>query len=579
MERDARSSGGEEGAKRSRPSSRSSGEAEDDALGHERAPALGAGVAAAGVRPAAPRRADAASEAADAIRAARLVASASTLDASAGAYEHRRARPPPPPPPWATPPPPFAPPAAAPSSPRSPMFAPPPFPVPPPAMYHPYAFAPVAGMPPAFGGAPPPPAPFAAVPAGGLGGLGFAPGPSRPSTGLRGGPPPFGAHHRAGAGPPSAPATYAGGRGRARHPPEPHAATPPAGVAPKTRANPRNDYSAYFVATGTRPQNFIRDGNMSVADRLAPFPTRRELVALKAAHVERHALPAARLRCDLKTHLLTRALFGGCRFDAIVVDPPWDFSGEQPKDHPESEESPTRAHLWTAEEVKALRVEDLADPHAAFCFLWCGGGEDEGLERGRECLAKWGFRRCEEICWVKTNAGATARRDPAPPPDVSDRRVLVPTKEHCLVGIAGSLRRSADGRLVHANIDTDVIVGEPAPEDEEDERRRGRSRKPAELLDVVERFAQGKRRLHVFADDRDARRGWVSIGPEIARSDFDRDRFAAAHGDGGAGGGAGATGDGDGGGARGAHALPRHPRIESLRPRTPPFARGGTTRP
>ena len=74
-------------------------------------------------------------------------------------------------------------------------------------------------------------------------------------------------------------------------------------------------------------------------------------------------------------------------------------------------------------------------------------------------------------------------------------------------------------------------------------------------------------------------RGWVSIGPEIARSDFDRDRFAAAHGDGGAGGGGGATGDGDGGGARGAHALPRHPRIESLRPRTPPFARGGTTRP
>jgi hypothetical protein len=132
---------------------------------------------------------------------------------------------------------------------------------------------------------------------------------------------------------------------------------------------------------------------------------------------------------------------------------------------------------------------------------------------------------------------------------------------------------------VHANIDTDVIVGEPAPEDEEDKRRRGRSRKPAELLDVVERFAQGKRRLHVFADDRDARRGWVSIGPEIARSDFDRDRFAAAHGDRGAGGGGGATGDGDSGGARGAHALPRHPRIESLRPRTPPFARGGTTRP
>ena len=29
----------------------------------------------------------------------------------------------------------------------------------------------------------------------------------------------------------------------------------------------------------------------------------------------------------------------------------------------------------------------------SFIFLWCGSGE--GLDKGRECLRKWGFRRCE----------------------------------------------------------------------------------------------------------------------------------------------------------------------------------------
>ena len=42
-----------------------------------------------------------------------------------------------------------------------------------------------------------------------------------------------------------------------------------------------------------------------------------------------------------------------------------------------------------------------ADP--SFVLMWVGSGAGEGLERGREVLAKWGFRRCEDIVWVKTN--------------------------------------------------------------------------------------------------------------------------------------------------------------------------------
>jgi N6-adenosine-specific RNA methylase IME4 len=35
--------------------------------------------------------------------------------------------------------------------------------------------------------------------------------------------------------------------------------------------------------------------------------------------------------------------------------------------------------------------------------MWVGSGAGEGLERGREVLAKWGYRRCEDVVWCKTN--------------------------------------------------------------------------------------------------------------------------------------------------------------------------------
>lgn len=33
-------------------------------------------------------------------------------------------------------------------------------------------------------------------------------------------------------------------------------------------------------------------------------------------------------------------------------------------------------------------------------------------------------------------------------------------KEHCLMGIRGTVRRSTDGRFVHCNVDTDIMLWE-----------------------------------------------------------------------------------------------------------------------
>ena len=335
-------------------------------------------------------------------------------------------------------------------------------------------------------------------------------------------------------------------------------------------ARPYNDYSVYFVVTGLRPQNFILDGASSTSKRLARFPTRRELTVLKAEHVARHAQPAMWLKCDLTTFNLEPGSFGNVVFDAIYLDPPW------------------RDPRWPPARVAALRVDRVADPRGAFVFLWCGDGNDHTLERGRECLQAWGFRRVEEIVWLKTNRQTetdafasekkahTSAKDDADVADVADasadpsafrsasshetraRPVLLPTKEHCLVGILGNLRRDRDGHIMHANIDVDVIVSE-APRDPSD------ASKPRETYEVIENFCQGRRRLELFGTDANRRAGWVTLGEALSDSNFDPE-VLAGHFAGQPGSAAGPT-------------LPRHQRIEALRPKTPPFARSGTLHP
>ena len=108
----------------------------------------------------------------------------------------------------------------------------------------------------------------------------------------------------------------------------------------------------------------------------------------------------------------------------------------------------------------------------SFVFLWCGSSD--GLDLGRLCLQNWGFRRCEDICWIRTNARWTANYiqlllilyDKAKISRNKDRSIADPravfsrTKEHCLMGIKGTVRRSTDGDFIHANVDIDLIIDE-----------------------------------------------------------------------------------------------------------------------
>ena len=275
---------------------------------------------------------------------------------------------------------------------------------------------------------------------------------------------------------------------------------------------------------------------------------------LQEAVIRARATAPAYLRCDLRTFPLTVASLG-TKFDVILLDPPWD---EYSRRAAALGGAGGDAEPWSWEEIRALRIEDIADT-PSFVFLWCGSAE--GLTHGRACLAKWGFRRTEDICWLKTNKrdglrGVRAWAD-------ADA-LLVPTKEHCLMGMRGSVRRSTDGHIIHANVDTDIIVSEEPPF--------GDTAKPEELYHIIEHFAQGRRRLELFGEDHNIRPGWLTLGSQLSSSSFDPAAYAEQFG-------VAAASEWQGQGGNPMPGAPwllgSTPEIEELRPKSPVRGGGG----
>ncbi|KAJ7128140.1 MT-A70-domain-containing protein [Mycena crocata] len=237
----------------------------------------------------------------------------------------------------------------------------------------------------------------------------------------------------------------------------------------------RNDYSQRYVDGGEWPQNWVLGADPD--RRFEEYPKQQRLLTLKKASVNAHSVAPSYLPfSELQS-------VHPAKFDVIVLDPPFSSS-------------------FTWEHLQELPVPALAaDP--SFIFLWVGSGAGEGLESGREVLAKWGYRRCEDVVWVKTNK--TTNGGPGTDPPTSS--LLTRTKQHCLIGIRGTVRRSTDSWFVHCNVDTDVIFWEGDASDP--------TRKPPEMYTLIENFCLGTRRLELFGHAPSSlRRGWVTaLGP------------------------------------------------------------------
>ncbi|CAE6407384.1 unnamed protein product [Rhizoctonia solani] len=241
----------------------------------------------------------------------------------------------------------------------------------------------------------------------------------------------------------------------------------------------RNDYSQRYVDGGEWPQNWVLGAKLE--QRFEEYPKQRRLLDLKRAAVA----SAAHTPMHLSSSDLTTLVESQCKFDVILLDPPVSETTDSSKD-------------FTWNDVQAMPIPALA-AEPSFVFMWVGSGAGDGLERGREVLARWGFRRCEDVVWVKTNKNDIR----GPGGDVPTTSLLTRTKQHCLMGIKGTVRRSTDSWFVHCNIDTDVIIWDGDPTDP--------TRKPPEMYSLIENFCLGTRRLEIFGKPSSLRRGWVTV--------------------------------------------------------------------
>ena len=253
---------------------------------------------------------------------------------------------------------------------------------------------------------------------------------------------------------------------------------------------PSRDLSAHYAATGERPQNFILCPTAEQARQSNPTRDRavraRDAV-VRASATAPMAFPMSRLR-EKGAGTAASVLGPGVQFDVVYVLPP-----------------PLE---WIPEDVERLALGSAAGS-PSFLFLWSGSSCTE-IERGRALLRGWGFRRAEDICWIKVGRD-TQRREQHQ--KQCEGELLVHTVEHCLVGIKGTVLRDVDKHFVDANVDTDVVVSEEFPGEE--------------MYRRIERFCLGRRRLVLFEGASAPRPGWVTGSlSEDVKCAYDPARYA-----------------------------------------------------
>jgi N6-adenosine-specific RNA methylase IME4 len=188
------------------------------------------------------------------------------------------------------------------------------------------------------------------------------------------------------------------------------------------------------------------------------------------------------------------------RYGTILADPPWRFSNRTGKMAPEHKRLSRYATL-THEQIARLPIKELALSQSHL-YLWVPNAL---IADGLEVMKRWGFTYKTNIVWYKI------RKDGGP-----DRRgvgfYFRNVTELVLFGVRGKLRTSAPGRRQPNLIRS---------------QKRGHSRKPEELYDVIEACSPGPY-VELFA--RFQRPRWDQWGDEIELNGTHLKHYAAYDG-------------------------------------------------
>lgn len=209
--------------------------------------------------------------------------------------------------------------------------------------------------------------------------------------------------------------------------------------------------------------------------KMIPSKFKEHFVSSHSGHSKRFKTvlyPPQWIQCDLR--FFDMSLLG--KFSVVMADPPWDIHMELPYG------------TMSDDEMRKLNVPALQDE--GVIFLWVTG---RAMELGRECLALWGYERCDEIIWVKTNQLQRIIRTGR------TGHWLNHGKEHCLVGVKGNPKD------INRGLDCDVIVAEV----------RATSHKPDEIYGIIERLSPGTRKIELFGRQHNVQPNWITLGNQL----------------------------------------------------------------
>ena len=183
----------------------------------------------------------------------------------------------------------------------------------------------------------------------------------------------------------------------------------------------------------------------------------------------------------------------GKRYNTIYADPPWQFQNRTGKVAPEHKRL-TRYKTMSLSDIKALPVGQIADEKAQL-YLWVPNAL---LPEGLAVMDAWGFEYKGNIVWEKT------RKDGQP----DGRGVGFYFRNVTELLLFGIKKKSAPNRtLAPARSQVNLVRA----------MKREHSRKPDEIIPIIERCSQAPR-IELFArGDRD---GWDMWGNQ-ANADYE----------------------------------------------------------
>lgn len=183
----------------------------------------------------------------------------------------------------------------------------------------------------------------------------------------------------------------------------------------------------------------------------------------------------------------------GKKYKTILADPPWQFQNRTGKVAPEHKRL-NRYPTMTLEEIKALPVQEVADENSHL-YLWVPNAL---LIEGLEVMKAWGFQYKTNIIWEKV-------RNDGEPDGRGVGFYFRNVTEILLFGVKGTNVRTLSPGRSQVNLIRS--------------KKREHSRKPDEMIDLIERCSAGPY-LELFA--RGQREGWTMWGNQ-AVEDYEPD--------------------------------------------------------